>query len=237
MQSLVTRYSNYTNLAVSEFQGNKIGTVAGTCKTVKVDPTKKDYFSKITIEYDTTMVKRIEVSAASGNSFTYGKSPTSPLTKVLTFTLDRQLGGFFGKEGSRINSLGAVTIDASCLVGVDSTLIKEPIIPLPSSETTANTKSNPTTNAGPKTCLLKTKVLYGNQAQTPAYTPYDDFTYLSQREDSDSYFRLTTLKLCTNQENGLLYGLQAGVTKYSSTTNLAIDSSFLTKIGTVQGNC
>jgi len=83
------------------------------------------------------MVKKIDVSTASGKYLTLGYSPTSTLVKVLTFTLDNQLGGFFGKEGSRVNSLGVVMIDASCLVEVDTTVIKEPIIPLPTSETAA----------------------------------------------------------------------------------------------------
>ena len=83
------------------------------------------------------MVKKIYVSTASGRNLTLGKSPASPNNIVLTFKLDNQLGGFFGKEGSRVNSLGVVMIDASCLVEVDTTVIKEPIIPLATSETAA----------------------------------------------------------------------------------------------------
>jgi hypothetical protein len=40
MQSLVTKYSLTDNFAVIELLENKIGTVSGTCKTVRVDPTK-----------------------------------------------------------------------------------------------------------------------------------------------------------------------------------------------------
>jgi len=64
--------------------------------------------------------------------------------------------------------------------------------------------------------LLKTKEVYGSKDSGLAY---DDFNFLSQNEDSDSYFRLTSLKICTSSESGILFGLQAGVTKYSKTTN------------------
>jgi len=55
----LTKYSINSNLAVQELQGNKIGTVTGNCKTISVDPTKKDYFSKITLEYDSANVEEI----------------------------------------------------------------------------------------------------------------------------------------------------------------------------------
>jgi len=78
------------------------------------------------------------VSTAFGRPLTLGKSPASPQTVHFTFWDDKQLGGFFGKEGSRVNSLGIVIIDTSCLVGVDTTVIKEPIIPLATPKTAAN---------------------------------------------------------------------------------------------------
>jgi len=59
-----------------------------------------------------------------------GKTPTNPKSIIRTFTLDNQLGGFFGKDGNRINELGFVIIDASCLYEVDSATTLEPIIPL-----------------------------------------------------------------------------------------------------------
>jgi len=83
---------------------------------------------------------------------------------------------------------------------------------------TKSTSSKSNAITVPNTCLVKTKELYGDKLTG---TSFDDSELLKPKEDSDSYYRLTSLKICAG-ESGNLVGLQAGVTKYSATTNLAI---------------
>jgi hypothetical protein len=86
------------------------------------------------------------VFTALGDYVDLGKSPASPLSKIQSFTLDRQLIGFFGTDSNRVLSLGFVGVDATCLVNVDPATIKSAIIPVasPKTETKAPTKPSET---------------------------------------------------------------------------------------------
>lgn len=52
LQAGVTKYSATTNLALGKSLENVVGTVSGNCKSIKVDPTKKDYVEKMILSYD-----------------------------------------------------------------------------------------------------------------------------------------------------------------------------------------
>ncbi len=76
---------------------------------------------------------------ALGDYVDLGKSPASPLSKIQSFTLDRQLIGFFGTDSNRVLSLGFVGVDATCLVNVDPATIKSAIIPVATPKTGTKT--------------------------------------------------------------------------------------------------
>ena len=80
---------------------------------------------------------------ALGDYVDLGKSPASPLSKIQSFTLDRQLIGFFGTDSNRVLSLGFVGVDATCLVNVDPATIKSAIIPVASTKTETKSPTKP----------------------------------------------------------------------------------------------
>jgi len=62
--------------------------------------------------------------------------------------------------------------------------------------------STSTASTASTTCLTKTKELFGNTFGTS----FDNFDVLKSKENSDSYFRLTNIRICTDS-SGFIIGM------------------------------